>query len=276
MSKIPSRGASPTPAGACSPSPCKADASIIPSPSRLQIWSVGLNPDGSFADDARAEFDVKDTPNDNIVTDILFDGPDRLYLSQRGGLTGSYDYSIFAKLEKPVVRRYAWNDSDKQWSEEVGEFAVGLKLPHRSTLGGIALSYGYDADGKIDYGKCRETLWTSGEHLREGEDKERDFKGGARVVHGLQGTDKGNIRPANEPPYQTWFVDNDGQYDDADLYSRIGDIAIYAPCDELTAAAPSPPLSPTPYRHPLTARAYGSTRSARRPRSVASSTASSP
>jgi hypothetical protein len=216
----------------------------------LQIWSVGLNSDGSFADDARAEFDVKDTPNDNIVTDILFDGPDRLYLSQRGGLTGSYDYAIFAKLEKPVVRRYAWNDSDKRWSEEVGEFAIGLKLPHRSTLGGIALSYGYDADGKIDYGKCRETLWTSGEHLRESENKERDYKGGARVVHGLQGTDKANIRPANEPPYQTWFVDNDGQYDDADLYSRIGDIAIYAPCDALVAAAPSPPLSPTPIPTP--------------------------
>ncbi|HEY8247018.1 MAG TPA: hypothetical protein VIG38_07025 [Hyphomicrobium sp.] len=216
----------------------------------LQIWSVGLNTDGSFADDAHAEFDVKDTPNDNVVTDILFDGPDRLYLSQRGGLTGSYDYSIFAKLEKPVVRRYAWNDSDKAWSEDVGEFAVGLKLPHRSTLGGIALSYGYDADGKIDFGKCRKTLWTSGEHLREGEDKEREFKGGARVVHGLQGTDKGNVRPANEPPYQTWFVDNDGQYDDADLYSRIGDIAIYAPCDAVTATAPSPPLSPIPVPTP--------------------------
>ena len=76
----------------------------------LQVWSVGLNSDGSFADDARAEFDVKDTPNDNIVTSIVFDGPDTLYLSQRGGLTGSYDYSIFAKLEKPVVRRYTRND----------------------------------------------------------------------------------------------------------------------------------------------------------------------
>ena len=76
----------------------------------LQIWSVGLNADGSFADDARAEFDVKDTPNDNIVTNIVFDGPDTLYLSQRGGLTGSYDYSIFAKLEKPVVRRYTRKD----------------------------------------------------------------------------------------------------------------------------------------------------------------------
>jgi hypothetical protein len=212
----------------------------------LQIWSVGLNADGSFADDARPEFDVKDSPNDNVVTAILFDGPGTMYLSQRGGLTGSYDYSIFAKLEKPVVRRYAWDNGEKKWSEDVGEFAVGFKLPHRSTLGGIALSYGYDANGNIDYGKCRETLWTTGEHLRESDDKERDYKGGARVVHGLQATSKTNVRPANAPPYETWFVDNDGQFDDADFYSRVGDIAIYDPCDAVAAAEPLPPLSPTP------------------------------
>ena len=212
----------------------------------LQVWSVGLNADGSFADDARAEFDVKDTPNDNIVTNIVFDGPDTLYLSQRGGLTGSYDYSIFAKLEKPVVRRYTRKDGDTRWSEEVGEFAVGFKLPHRSTLGGLALSYGYDADGTIDYGKCRETLWTTGEHLRDRADAELGDKDGARVVHGLQATSKGNVRPANAPPYQTWFVDNDGQFDDADFYSRVGDIAIYDPCDELPVAEVAPPLSPPP------------------------------
>ncbi|MFA6139734.1 MAG: hypothetical protein WC684_03345 [Hyphomicrobium sp.] len=210
----------------------------------VQIWSVGLNADGGFADDARAEFDIKDTTNDNVVTDIVFDGPETMYLSQRGGLTGSYDYSIFAKLEKPVVRRYAWNAGEQAWSEDVGEFAVGFMLPHRSTLGGLALSYGYDADGNINYGKCRETLWTTGEHLREGADKKRDYKGGARVVHGLQATAKGNVRPANAPPYETWFVDNDGQFDDADFYSRVGDIAIYDPCDEVVAATPEPPLSP--------------------------------
>ncbi len=166
----------------------------------VQIWSVGLNADGGFADDARVEFDIKDTANDNVVTDILFDGPETMFLSQRGGLTGSYDYSIFAKLEKPVVRRYAWDAGEQAWSEDVGEYAVGFKLPHRSTLGGLALSYGYDPDGNINYGQCRETLWTTGEHLREGADKERDYKGGARVVHGLQATAKGDVaRPTRLP-----------------------------------------------------------------------------
>ena len=240
----------------------------------LQIWSVGLNADGSFADDARAEFDVKETPNDNIVTAIQFDGPGTMYLSQRGGVTGSYDYSIFAKLEKPVVRRYVRNEGDKSWSEDVGEFAVGLKLPYRSTLGGLALSYGYAANGRIDYGKCRQTLWTTGEHLRESADKERDYKGGARTVHGLQGTAKGNVRPANAPPYQTWFVDNDGQFEDADFYSRVGDIAIYDPCDEVIVAQPAPPLAPPPVSPP--SPVSGSTRCAPRRRSVAPSIAPSP
>ena len=208
----------------------------------MQIWSVGLNADGSFADDARAEIDVKDTPSDNVVTDILFDGPGQAL-------------PVAARRANRQLRlrdlRQAGETGRAPLRVERQRLSGGRKTPASSPsassrrtarpLGGIALSYGYDADGNIDYGKCRETLWTTGEHLREGEDKEREFKGGARVVHGLQGNDKGNIRPANEPPYETWFVDNDGQYDDADFYSRVGDIAIYAPCDAVAAAAPAPP-----------------------------------
>ena len=64
-------------------------------------------------------------------------------------------------------------------------------------------------------------------------------------MHGLQATAKGNVRPANAPPYETWFVDNDGQFDDADFYSRVGNIAIYDPCDEVARRRePAPPLSP--------------------------------
>ena len=64
-----------------------------------QIWSVGLNSDGSFADDARLEIDVTGTPNGNVVTGIAFDGAGTLYLAQRGEIVGSYDYSVFAKPE---------------------------------------------------------------------------------------------------------------------------------------------------------------------------------
>jgi hypothetical protein len=101
-----------------------------------QIWSVGLNADGSFADDARLEIDVTGTPNGNVITDIAFDGAGVLYLAQRGEIVGSYDYSVFAKQDASSVLRYVWNETERRWSAEAEEYAIGLKPPHRSTQGG--------------------------------------------------------------------------------------------------------------------------------------------
>ena len=218
-----------------------------------QIWSVGLNPDGSFADDAELEIDVTGTPNGNVITAIAFDGAGSLYLAQRGEIVGSYDYSVFAKPEASAVLRYVWSETDQRWSVEPDDYAIGLKPPHRSSEGGIALNYGYDPDGNIDYNQCRATLWTTGEHLREGEDAERIAQGGASIIHGLQGNDKSKVRPANVPPHESWFVDNDGLFLDANVYGHVGDIAIFNPCDKRTIAEseplPYPPLFP--YYPPL-------------------------
>ena len=211
-----------------------------------QIWSVGLNDDGSFADDARLEIDVTDTPNGNVITGIVFDGAGALYLAQRGEIVGSYDYSVFAKPEASDVLRYVWDEKEERWSEKPDEFAIGLKDPHRSTEGGVALNYGYDPDGNVDYDQCRATLWTTGEHLREAEG-DRVYEGGARIIHGLQGNDKGAVRPANVPPYDSWFVDNDGLYLDADAYGHVGDIAIFNPCDKRSVAEPEPLPFPEEY-----------------------------
>jgi hypothetical protein len=218
-----------------------------------QIWSVGLNVDGSFADDAELEIDVTGTPNGNVITGIAFDGAGSLYLAQRGELVGSYDYSVFAKPEASAVLHYVWDETEQRWSTEADEYAIGLKPPHRSTEGGIALNYGYDPDGNIDYNQCRATLWTTGEHLREGEDADRVAQGGASIIHGLQGNDKSLVRPANVPPFESWFVDNDGLFLDANVYGHVGDIAIFNPCDKRTIAEsePLPYPPPFPYYPPL-------------------------
>jgi uncharacterized repeat protein (TIGR01451 family) len=218
-----------------------------------QIWSVGLNADGSFADDARLEFDVTGTPNGNVITDIVFDGASVIYLAQRGEIVGSYDYSVFAKPEASSVLRYVWNETEQRWSAEAEEYAIGLKPPHRSTQGGIAFNYGYDPDGNIDFSQCRATLWTTGEHLREGEESDRVYQGGARIIHGLQGNDKDAVRPANVPPFSAWYVDNDGLFVDSAVYGYVGDIAIFHPCDKRTLAesVPLPYPLPIPYYPPL-------------------------
>jgi uncharacterized repeat protein (TIGR01451 family) len=146
-----------------------------------------------------------------------------------------------------------WNETEQRWSAEAEEYAIGLKPPHRSTQGGIAFNYGYDPDGNIDYSQCRATLWTTGEHLREGEESDRVYQGGARIIHGLQGDDKGAVRPANVPPFSAWYVDNDGLFVDNTVYGYIGDIAIFHPCDKRTLAesVPLPYPLPIPYYPPL-------------------------
>ena len=71
----------------------------------LQIWSVGINADGSFADDPRIEIEVTGSPSANLVTDIAFDGPDKLYLSQRSELAGSYDQAANSSRAPLLVER---------------------------------------------------------------------------------------------------------------------------------------------------------------------------
>src|SRR5204863_6131105 len=71
-----------------------------------QVWSIGINLDGSLANDARWELDVTGLASVNPVADMLFDGAGRMVLAQRGAPVGSYDYSVFAAPQQSQVVRY--------------------------------------------------------------------------------------------------------------------------------------------------------------------------
>ncbi len=206
------------------------------------VWSVSIDDEGDFGNDPRIELEIANAPAGSAITSITFDGAGMMYLASRGGALGSYDYAAFASPGQGVVVRYRWDEKEGRWAETPEEYAIGLKPDHRSTTGGVALNYGYDKLGNIDYGKCRQTVWSTGEHLREGEDPVRVSTGGAKFVHGLQGNYKSRVRPQNEPPHEAWFTDYDGRFEDAESFGQVGAIAIYAPC----ASAPSYELSPTP------------------------------
>lgn len=211
------------------------------------VWSVGLKSDGGFADDARIELDIKDSPPGTNVTDILFDDAGRMILSQRGGAIGSYDYTAFATAQTAQVLRYTWDAKDGRWRDAADEYAIGLAPEHRASDGGIALNYGYDKFGNANRAACRQTLWTTGTNLRGGDDVVRVSTGGAKVVQGLQGNYLGSVLPENAPPYQSWFTDYDNRFDDPDSSGHIGDIAIFAPCEPQA----EPPPGDTTYIPPL-------------------------
>ena len=190
-----------------------------------QIWSIGIAPDGAFLDDARLEIEMKDLPSTNPISTITFDSQGVMYLAQRGDSTANYDYSVLARPRQSTTLRYQLG-ANRAWNLKAEVYSVGLPRSHRQTNGGVTLGYGYDEKGNIDYNKCQQTIWTTGESLRE-TDQQRSAE---TIVHGLQGVDKSLVQPQNLPPVRSWFVDFDGLYNDPEAAGHMGTVAVYSPC----------------------------------------------
>lgn len=194
----------------------------------IEIWSVSINLDGTFGGDPRREIEVSGTPNNHPISDITFDNQDHMYVAQRGGIEGSYDYSVFADTKQSVVFRFKREIPDDPatpgiWVPVPDEYAVGFPPDYRNTSGGVALGYGYDEAGAIRPGACDMTLWSSGDSLLDST---------GSVVHGLQGNNRTLTRPDNEPPSKSYFADYDGRVDDAREQGHVGDVEIWQPCGE--------------------------------------------
>ncbi len=203
-----------------------------------QIWSIGINQDGSFGGDPRWELDVPSDPNAYPVSDIAFQGNGRMLLAQRGGISSRYDYSQYHTPRKTRVLRYKLESPDdaatpSRWVAEPEDYAIGFPGIHRNTSGGIAIGYGYkkNTDGSYGLGSCEGTLWTTGDALRDNPvHGARLAQGGPLNVHGLQGNALSLVRPKNEPPWSNYYVDFDGQFDDPQASGHVGDVEIARKC----------------------------------------------
>jgi hypothetical protein len=213
-----------------------------------QIWSIGINLDGTFSDDARWELDVTGLPSSNEVSNIVFDNQGRMILAQRGPQVGSYDYSVFAEPQTSSVVRYAREVPDdintpSVWVETPDSYAIGFRPDGQNATGGIALGYAYDAKNRDFGGACGAFLWSTGDSLRDNPAlATRLAAGGPAVVHGLQGNDRDLVRPQNDPPNASYFTDYDGQYDDGANQGHVGDVEIWQQCD----GGYIPPYMPPP------------------------------
>lgn len=201
-----------------------------------EIWSVGINLDGSFAEDARREIEVIGTPGDYPISDIAFDNQGAMFVAQRGGIKGSWDYNTFTGPKKSVVFRFKQELPDDPatpgtWVPIPDEYAIGFPPEHRNTSGGIALGYTFDELGQVYPGTCGQTLWTTGDNLRDNpEFAEVLAAGGPASVHGLQGNDRTLVRPDNVPPAVAYFIDYDGAVEDPEKSGHVGDVEVLQPC----------------------------------------------
>jgi hypothetical protein len=207
-----------------------------------QIWSVGIERDGSFAVDPRWELDVSAQAGPLPVSDIAFSQKGAMILAQRALIAGAYDYSAFTQPGEPRVLRFWLKDrndppSPGRWKLIPEEYAVGFAGTYRNSNGGVALGYGYGQDGTLGAGACEAALWSTGQNLRNNSALRSQLEpGGPLVVHGLQGSPVDLVRDANEPPAISYFIDYDDTFDDPRASGHIGSVRIYAtPCAPVAA-----------------------------------------
>ena len=207
----------------------------------LRIWSVSILPDGSFGPDARGEVSVPRgaLPNSE-VSEILFDDNGDMLVAERGAPTGAYDYKALAESPENRVLRFRPKTPDDPpsrdlWFPVPKEYAIGFPPTLRNDNGGIAIGYSYDPAGNINRAVCGGTLWSTGEQLRNARDRaiiQRLQAGGPLIVDGLQGNSTRLLRPLNEPPFETYFIDYDDRFDDAQTRGTMGDVVIWRTCGQ--------------------------------------------
>ncbi len=213
----------------------------------LRIWSVSLLPDGSFGPDARVEVVVpRSAPASAEISEILFDDTVDMLVAERGAPTGAYDYKALAEAGENRVLRFRPKGPDDPpspylWFPMPKEYAIGFPPDHRNDNGGIAIGYGYDAAGNINRAVCGGMLWSTGEQLRNARDRaiiRRLQPGGPLIVDGLQGNSTRLLRPLNEPPFETYFIDYDDRFEDPQTRGHLGDVVIWRVCGQAMLPAP--------------------------------------
>ena len=215
----------------------------------LQIWSVELNADGSFGNDAVIELAVPPSAGTTEISKIIFDEQGRMVLAERPDLTGAFDFETLAVPGIGRVLRYALIDTTADgrriWQQVPDDYAIGFPADFNNSNGGVAIGYNYDSQGHISPGSCGGFLWATGEDLRHPADPALSAtlaRSGALDVAGLQGNGSWLVRPANAPPLASYFIDYVDEYDDPAARGYMGDVAIERLC------SPAQPAAPLPFR----------------------------
>ena len=218
----------------------------------LQIWSVGLKPDGSFGDDAVIELQVPPAAGPTEISRIAFDEQGRMLLAERPASTGAFDFDALSIPAIGRALRYAIVGTAagrRVWQEKPDEFALGFPGDDRNGDGGVDAGYNYDHNGDIIPASCGGFVWMTGEDLRQSADATLAAKlaeTGPLPVAGLEGVGAWQTRPRNVPPLESYFVSYADGPPDESARGHMGDIAILRGCAPATHAGVPPALVPPP------------------------------
>ncbi len=209
------------------------------------IWSVSLNPDGSFGHDPQKEFDIQsEFPNRITSMFMLSQGNDSLlYAAQRGAMAPAFDFSTFANPGEAQVLRFVRDGASGQWNPVPDTYAIGHTPEYNNAAGGVAARCPLpNAPGQPPAGLA---LWSTIDGLLEtgdqaaaqpsADEQPQQTTLDQSLRHGLQGEDPALVRPANVPPDNAVFAIY-GEDITVEIAGFMGDIKTL-PCPAAPQAA---------------------------------------
>jgi hypothetical protein len=202
-------------------------------PDAGQIWSVGLDRRGNFARDPRLEIALPGETNAAPISDIVFTKDGAMIAAQRATIGTTYKYNALPAAKVAHVNRF-WREKPNDpettgdWYQAPEEYAVGYAGDNRNSAGGVALGYGYHADGTIDLTGCEDAIFLTGDNLRGFHKRQDEFiPGGSLDAYGLQISPKGPVRGFNVPPSISYFVNYADRMSSAKRDGTVGDVTVY-------------------------------------------------
>lgn len=188
-----------------------------------EIWSVGLEADGSFKTDARFEVAIADAKG-ALPHSIAFDANGRLIVAERAAAKPSADFSRFVDVGPARVLRFDGESPDDpatpgRWLPVSNEYAVGTANEGRESNGGVAMQYAYSADGSADTSRCGGTLVVSAAGL-----------GPKGAVQGVHLVPSDSVRDGNGAAAPSAYVAFDPASGDVARHGAMGGVAALQTC----------------------------------------------
>jgi len=202
-----------------------------------QIWSVGLNADGSFAGDARAEILQTGTAAESVIADITFDQAGVLHIAER--VFPGLEAAASADGRNPsAVRRFALTPSTsgpagQYWAPLPDIVAADAALGPKAVSGGVALAYAYDASGALNTSVCEGTLWSTAGPTRLPAGTEAASPQAENAAYALRGHPLAPSATA-EAPVPSIIADDAHAANPRGIHA-LGAVKAYAPCADTVA-----------------------------------------
>jgi hypothetical protein len=217
------------------------------------IWSVGLDRDGAFANDARVEIDIPGGSGAAPVSDIVFSHEGAMIVAQRAVIGTRYDYKALKPTATAHVYRF-WPETPddpntpSNWYQKPEEYAVGYASGSHGGGGGVDLGYGYKSDGTFDFEACEQALFVTGDALRSFHKMQDGFQpaDGPLQLYGLQITPSRPVMGFNTPPAISYFVNYADTMGSDDRAGTVGGVRIFKlDCNEKVCPVDAAPTSTT-------------------------------